>query len=72
MAPVSLSHQCSSVIKVISVAHDRCLEIVHQMVPELYKTNHELLLNELSKALDAMSKKSRCIDDFAHLTLQYR
>lgn len=50
----------------------RCLEIVHRVVPELYKANHEVLLNELSKALDAMSKKSRCVDDFAYLTLQYR
>lgn len=53
-------------------ACDRCLQIVHRVVPELYKTNHGVLLGELSKALDAMSKKSRCVEDFAHLTLQYR
>lgn len=50
----------------------RCLEIVHRVVPQLYKINHELLLNELSESLDAMSKKSRSVEDFANLIVQYR
>lgn len=50
----------------------RCLEIVHRVVPQLYKINHELLLNELSDSLDAMSKKSRTVEDFANLVVQYR
>lgn len=55
-----------------TLSRRRCLEIAHQVVPELYKLNHEVLLNELSKALDAMSRKSRCVGDFANLTLEYR
>ncbi|CAM9719852.1 unnamed protein product, partial [Ectocarpus sp. 8 AP-2014] len=51
---------------------ERCLDIVHRVVPQLYKNNHELLLNELSQSLDAMSKKSRSVEDFANLILQYR
>eukprot|EP00903_Cladosiphon_okamuranus_P017642 g16249.t1 len=51
---------------------ERCLEIVHRVVPQLYKINHELLLNELSESLDAMSKKSRSVEDFANLIVQYR
>lgn len=50
----------------------RCLEIVHRVVPQLYKINHEVLLNELSESLDALSKKSRTVDDFANLIVQYR
>ncbi|CAM9285898.1 unnamed protein product [Ectocarpus sp. 6 AP-2014] len=51
---------------------ERCLDIVHRVVPQLYKNNHELLLNELSQSLDAMSKKSRSVEDFANLILHYR
>eukprot|EP00904_Undaria_pinnatifida_P005405 jgi/Undpi1/1995/HiC_scaffold_12.g05382.m1 len=51
---------------------ERCLEIVHQVVPQLYKINHEVLLNELNESLDAMSKKSRSVEDFAKLVVQYR
>ncbi|CAM9257500.1 unnamed protein product [Scytosiphon promiscuus] len=51
---------------------ERCLAIVHRVVPQLYKINHELLLNELSASLDAVSKKSRTVEDFANLTVQYR
>lgn len=50
----------------------RCLEIVHHVVPQLYKMNHEVLLNELSESLDAMSKRSRSVEDFANLVIQYR
>ena len=50
----------------------RCLEIVHRVVPQLYRINHETLLKELNESLEALSTKSKSVGDFANLTLQYR
>ncbi|CAM9656208.1 unnamed protein product [Ascophyllum nodosum] len=51
---------------------ERCLEIVHRVVPQLYRINHETLLKELNESLEALSTKSKSVGDFANLTLQYR
>lgn len=45
---------------------------MHEIVPMLYRMNHEVLLKELSESLEVMGKKSRSVEDFANLTLKYR